>query len=53
LSAINSNVSIKELKEVTIEAGRPDSIDLDKLSLIRDFGCSRISINPQSMNDEA
>ena len=52
LSSIASNVSIKDLREVTIEAGRPDSIDLDKLSLIKDFGCSRISINPQSMNDE-
>jgi oxygen-independent coproporphyrinogen-3 oxidase len=52
LSNINYNIPIKDLREVTIEAGRPDSIDLDKLSLIREFGCSRISINPQSMNDE-
>lgn len=52
LSAINYNIPIKDLREVTIEAGRPDSIDMDKLSLIKDHGCSRISINPQSMNDE-
>lgn len=52
LSAIDQNIPIKSLREVTIEAGRPDSIDMDKLLLIRDFGCSRISINPQSMNDE-
>lgn len=52
LSTVNLNIPIKDLKEVTIEAGRPDSIDLDKLSLIRDYNCSRISINPQSMNDE-
>lgn len=52
LSAIDNNIPIKDLREITIEAGRPDSIDMDKLSLIRDFGCSRISINPQSMNNE-
>lgn len=52
LLAIDKNIPIKNLKEVTIEAGRPDSIDMDKLSLIKEFGCSRISINPQSMNDE-
>lgn len=51
LTAVSSNISTKDLREVTIEAGRPDSIDMDKLSLIRDFGCSRISINPQTMND--
>lgn len=52
LSAVSSNLSIRDLREVTIEAGRPDSIDMDKLSIIRDFGCSRISINPQTMNDK-
>lgn len=52
LSALESSMPVKDIKEITIEAGRPDSIDMDKLSLIRDFGCSRISINPQTMNDE-
>lgn len=38
-------------KEATVEAGRPDTLDMDKLSVIRDAGASRISINPQTMHD--
>ena len=38
--------------ETTVEAGRPDTIDKDRLSAIKEFGVRRISINPQSMNDE-
>lgn len=37
--------------EVTIEAGRPDTIDVDKLMAIRDNGANRISINPQTKHD--
>lgn len=37
--------------EITVEAGRPDTIDAQKLSVIRSHGVQRISINPQSMND--
>ncbi len=39
-------------KEFTVEAGRPDTITEEKLKAIKDFGIDRISINPQSMNDE-
>ncbi len=38
--------------ECTVEAGRPDTIDREKLAVLRDFGVRRISINPQTMNDE-
>ncbi|MBE5784036.1 MAG: coproporphyrinogen dehydrogenase HemZ [Clostridiales bacterium] len=38
--------------EVTVEAGRPDTIDAEKLSVIRDHGATRISVNPQTMHDE-
>ena len=37
--------------EYTVEAGRPDTITREKLRAIRDGGISRISINPQTMND--
>jgi len=37
--------------EITVEAGRPDTIDEEKLAVIRSHGVQRISINPQSMND--
>ncbi len=38
--------------ECTVEAGRPDTIDRDKLFVLRRLGVGRISINPQSMNDD-
>lgn len=37
--------------EFTIEAGRPDTITAEKLSVMKEHGISRISINPQSMKD--
>ncbi|MBE7091800.1 MAG: coproporphyrinogen dehydrogenase HemZ [Clostridiales bacterium] len=37
--------------EFTVEAGRPDTIDEEKLRLIKKAGADRISINPQSMNE--
>ncbi|MBO5999911.1 MAG: coproporphyrinogen dehydrogenase HemZ [Lachnospiraceae bacterium] len=39
------------LKEWTVEAGRPDSITEDKLKVLRDHPVTRISVNPQTMND--
>jgi oxygen-independent coproporphyrinogen-3 oxidase len=39
-------------REVTVEAGRPDSITREKLQIIKDAGGERISINPQSMKAE-
>ncbi|MDR0697153.1 MAG: coproporphyrinogen dehydrogenase HemZ [Christensenellaceae bacterium] len=38
--------------EFTIEAGRPDSIERDTLALLSELGVTRISINPQTFNDE-
>lgn len=38
-------------REYTVEAGRPDTITREKLRAIRNAGISRISINPQTMND--
>ncbi len=38
--------------ELTVEAGRPDTIDREKLCVLKAHGVRRISINPQSMNDE-
>ena len=37
--------------EFTVEAGRPDTITREKLRVLKDHGVSRISINPQTMND--
>ena len=38
-------------RETTVEAGRPDTLSRGKLRAIREAGISRISINPQTMND--
>lgn len=38
--------------ELTVEAGRPDTIDREKLLVLRAHETDRISINPQTMNDE-
>lgn len=39
--------------EYTVEAGREDTINLEKLSLMKKYGVNRISLNPQSFNDRA
>ena len=38
--------------EFTVEAGRPDSITEEKLKVLRNHGITRISINPQTMNQK-
>lgn len=42
----------KHFAEYTVEAGRPDSITKEKLLVMKAHGVTRISINPQTMNDE-
>ena len=54
LAHINDTFEINDGKilEFTVEAGRPDSITMEKLVVMKNRGVSRISINPQTMNDE-
>lgn len=40
------------VRELTVEAGRPDSIDAEKLRVLAERGTTRISVNPQTMNGE-
>lgn len=51
LCTLEQHFDYSHLKEVTVEAGRPDSITREKLQVLRDHNISRISINPQTMND--
>ena len=44
--------AVSETFEYTVEAGRPDTITAEKLKVIKKNGASRISVNPQTMNDE-
>lgn len=52
VSVINNNFPMENCREFTVEAGRPDTITEDKLKAILNGGANRISINPQTMNDE-
>jgi len=51
LTKIEDNCDVSTLAEYTIEAGRPDTITPEKLEVIRNHGVTRISINPQTLND--
>ena len=52
LFCIRENFDFSFVREFTVEAGRPDTVDADKLNAIKQAGATRISINPQSMNDD-
>ncbi|MBR5951877.1 MAG: coproporphyrinogen dehydrogenase HemZ, partial [Pseudobutyrivibrio sp.] len=52
LSLIDKYFDTKSLLEYTIEAGRPDSITYEKLQVMKNHPVSRISINPQTMNQK-
>lgn len=52
ISHVQQAFDVTKLKEFTIEAGRPDTIDKDKLRVIKERGVDRISINPQTMKDK-
>lgn len=48
---IDRHLSGPETAEITVEAGRPDTLSLDKLSLLKARGVTRVCINPQTMNN--
>ena len=52
LSEVEKCFDISHIKEYTVEAGRPDSITWEKLAVIRKHPVTRISINPQTMNQK-
>ncbi|MGN1015244.1 MAG: coproporphyrinogen dehydrogenase HemZ [Butyricicoccus sp.] len=52
LRTIRRSFDLSAITEFTVEAGRPDTIDEQKLRVLAENGVDRISINPQSMNDE-
>ena len=52
LTHLENNVSFDDLKEITVEAGRPDSITREKLEVLKAHNIGRISINPQTMQQK-
>ena len=52
LTHLEQHFSYEHLLELTVEAGRPDSITKEKLEVLRNHGISRISVNPQTMQQK-
>ncbi len=52
MGAVQNSMDLSALAEYTVEAGRPDTITPEKLEAIQKGGADRVSINPQTMNDE-
>lgn len=52
MAAVSSSFNVKALREYTVEAGRPDTITKEKLEAILKGGARRISINPQTLDDD-
>lgn len=50
--AVGESFDLDNIKEYTIEAGRPDSVTEEKFRIMKGCGCNRISINPQTFNDD-
>ena len=51
LSRLREGFDLADAVELTVEAGRPDTITAEKLTVLRKNGVDRISVNPQSMDD--
>lgn len=51
LDAMNRSFDLSRCLEFTVEGGRPDTLDEEKLRAIHDRGVNRMSINPQTMED--
>ena len=51
LDEIHSAFDLSRCIEFTVEGGRPDTLDAEKLRVIRQHGADRMSINPQTMED--
>lgn len=52
ITKLKQTFDMQYVKEFCVECGRPDSITMDKLTVLHELGVERISINPQTMSDE-
>lgn len=52
LTALEKRFDLSALKELTVEAGRPDSVTEEKFRVLKAHGVTRISVNPQTMNQK-
>ena len=52
METVRDCFDLSQLLEYTVEAGRPDCTDREKLAIIKELGATRISINPQTFSDQ-
>ena len=50
LKKLLENIDMSDVKEFTFEAGREDSLNIEKLEIMKKYSVDRISLNPQSFN---
>ena len=51
LTAFEESFDILSCEEITVEAGRPDTITAEKMAVLKSHGVTRVSVNPQTMED--
>lgn len=52
MDCVGHSFNLDKVREYSFEAGRPDTITEEKLRVIKRFGADRISVNPQTLNDD-
>ncbi len=52
MECVAENFDLAKIREYSVEAGRPDTITEEKLRVIKELGAQRISVNPQTLNDD-
>lgn len=52
LTALEESFDLSDCPELTVEAGRPDTITAEKLAVLKSHGVTRVSVNPQTMEDK-
>jgi oxygen-independent coproporphyrinogen-3 oxidase len=52
LKAVKEQLITEHTGEFTVEAGRPETIDIEKLKVMKNVGVTRVCVNPQSMHDQ-
>lgn len=52
LSEISEQIDVSTLEEYTLESGRPDTITYEKFAIAKQYGVTRVCVNPQSLCDE-
>lgn len=52
MQTVQQYFDVSAVREYTVEAGRPDCTTPEKLEVIKEYGATRISINPQTLSDK-